>query len=43
MSVPAATDWPTSPLAAADAAFTALTGEPAPLTLDLGPVSEVWD
>ncbi|WP_433281721.1 hypothetical protein [Micromonospora sp. CA-244673] len=35
MSVPAATDWPTSPLAAADAAFTALTGEPAPLTLDL--------
>jgi hypothetical protein len=30
-----ATDWPTSPLAAADAAFAVLTCEPAPLTLDL--------
>jgi hypothetical protein len=29
------TDWPTSPLAAADAAFAVLTCEPAPLTLDL--------
>ena len=30
-----ATPWPASPLAAADAAFTMLTCEPAPLTLDL--------
>ncbi|MBQ0896045.1 hypothetical protein KBX37_23610 [Micromonospora sp. U56] len=30
-----ATDWPTSPLDAADAAFAALTCQPAPLTLDL--------
>jgi hypothetical protein len=30
-----ATDWPSSPLTAADAAFAVLTCEPAPLTLDL--------
>jgi hypothetical protein len=29
------TDWPASPLAAADTAFAALTCQPAPLTLDL--------
>jgi DNA-directed RNA polymerase specialized sigma24 family protein len=29
------TDWPTSPLAAAEAAFAALTRDPDPLTLDL--------
>ena len=28
-------DWPGSPLAAADAAFAALTTDPDPLTLDL--------
>lgn len=30
------TDWPTSPLDAADTAFAALTAEPDPMTVDLG-------
>lgn len=34
-----ATDWPTSPLAAADAAFAVLTCEPDPLTLDMDTVA----
>ena len=35
MSVSVTSDWPTSPFAAADAAFATLNREPAPMTLDL--------
>jgi hypothetical protein len=40
MTASAVTDWPTSALQAADTAFTALTCDPDPLTLDCDALGE---